>query len=69
MQTATDADIIAHADGLVARHRPEALTGTVAESLLHEIEILADALRRHQPIPVSKGWSEAWTRFDGGTAR
>jgi len=65
LQTATDADIIAHAEGLVARRRPEAVEGTDAGSLLDEIEVLVDALRRHQPVEPSKGWNDAWNRFDG----
>jgi len=65
MQTATDADIIAHAEDLVVRHRPEAVEGTDAGSLLDEIEVLVAALRRHQPVEPSKGWNDAWNRFDG----
>jgi hypothetical protein len=68
MQMATDADIIAHADDLIARRRPEATEGTDTGSLIAEIEILVDALRRHQPVPPSKGWNDAWDRFDGRPA-
>jgi len=65
MQTATDADIIAHAEDLVARRRPEAVDDAAAGSLLDEIEVLVATLRRHQPVEPSKGWNDAWNRFDG----
>lgn len=67
MQTATDADIISHADDLLRRYRP-AIEGTPTASLVAEIEILVDALRRHQPVPSSTGWNDAWNRFDGKPA-
>jgi len=67
MQMASDADIIAHAEDIVRRYRP-AIEGTPTASLVAEIEILTDALRRHQPVPPSSGWNDAWNRFDGKPA-
>lgn len=68
MQEASDADIISHAEDLVRRYGPGAVEGTPAGALVAEIEILTDALRRHQPVAPAKGWNDAWERFDGKPA-
>lgn len=68
MQQASDTDIISHAEDLVRRYGPGAIEGTPTASLVAEIEILADALRRHQPVTPAAGWNDAWERFDGKPA-
>lgn len=69
LQQPSDADVIAHAEDLIRRRRADIIEEADADPLLTEIEIVVEALRRHQPVDQTKGWNDAWDRFDGGPAK